>query len=104
MVINIIFSNYELCVSSKIFSIMPKKKRVYKKYTTGERKYRYLLRKAPNTIPTYTCPSIDKTIEQVIGLTKQLEKLRKQNEKLRNAAEYWQGTAEWLCTELLDNN
>ena len=83
---------------------MPKKKKVYKKYTPGEKKYRYLQRKAPNTIPPYTCPGIDKTIEQINSLTDQLEKLRKQNEKLRNAAEYWQITTEWLCTEFLDNN
>ena len=79
---------------------MPRKKR--SQYTLSEKKFRKLQRSAPNKIPPYTCPGIDKTIDQVNTLINQLEKLRKQNEKLRNAAEYWQTTAEWLCTEFLD--
>ena len=80
-----------------------KKKKKYKRYTAGEKKYRKLLREAPNTIPPYTCPFIDKTLVQLNNLIEQLEKIRNQNEKLRHAAEYWQTTAEWLCTEFLDN-
>ena len=102
MVTNIIHSNNKLYISGKIFRVMPRKKKVYLDNSPSAKKFRKLERSAPNKIPTYTCPSIDKSIEQVHSLIKQLERLRKQNEKLRYAAEYWHTTAEWLCTEFLD--
>ena len=79
-----------------------KKRSPYPYYSPGTKRYRKLQRNAPNKIPTYTCPSIDKTIDQLNSLIKQLERLRKQILKLRNAAEYWEATAECLCEEFLD--
>jgi len=74
----------------------------YTFYSKGAKRFRKLERQAPNKIPPYTCPSIDKTIEQLNSLTKQLEKLRKQNSKLRDAADFWKNMAEVLCEEFLD--
>ena len=81
-----------------------KKRSPYPFHSPGAKQFRRLERKAPNKIPDYTCPGIDKTINQVHSLITQLERLRKQNEKLRNAAEYWKGEAEWLCSEFLDKD
>ena len=80
-----------------------KRRSPYTYYAASAKRFRKLQRGAPNKIPPYTCPAIDKTVEQVNSLVKQLERLRKQNQKLRNAAEYWETTAEWLCTEFLDD-
>ena len=80
-----------------------RKKSPYTWYSKSAKKFRKLTRQAPNKIPDYTCPAIDQTINQINTLTKQLERLRSQNAKLRHAAEYWQGAAEDLCDEFLDN-
>ena len=80
----------------------PTKNSPYTFYSKGAKRFRKLERGSPNKIPPYTCPSIDKTIEQLNSLTKQLEKLRTQNSKLRDAAEYWKNISEVLCEEFLD--
>ena len=60
----------------------PTKNSPYTFYSKGAKRFRKLERGSPNKIPPYTCPSIDKTIEQLNSLTKQLERLRTQNSKL----------------------
>jgi hypothetical protein len=56
-------------------------------------RYDELTEQAPDPQSDYTCPFIDKAIEE-------LEGLRAMNTKLRDSATYWQEKCRYACEEL----